>query len=284
MSGSDVGPVVPVPLWIVQHPDIQPHALRLWMYLYGYHLASRAPDGLTRQTIAEGLGCCLDSVDRWARQLVNADALSVGITSVPGVSGQTNTYDVRLTAPTHRAALVRPGAVQASDESALERLKVEVPPIETALTPLSKSRAGAPSRRYSSTTRVRTHKSTERSTYVPEKLTPFMRFWTRYPRRHNKAKAVLRWKKLRLDDHIDAVMAGLDLWLRLWTAEATEEKFIPHATTWLNARRWEDEFEIPAPRPTLSKQTVTMAGATTRFLDRHKGDPHGTAFAKTYSR
>jgi|TARA_R100001086_G_scaffold244250_1_gene173783 hypothetical protein len=282
MSGSDVGPVVPVPLWIVQHQGIPALALRLWMYLYGCQVAGRAVETLTRQTIASGLGCSLDSVDRWARQLVAAEALTIQAASVPGVSGQTNTYHVHLTAPAGRLEGVRVGAVQAAPQSAPQRTELPDAPPETKLTPLSTSRAGAPSRRYSST--KSTQVSTIRSTYLPEKLDPFTRFWKRYPKRVGRAKAILRWEKLQLDDRIDVVLAGLDLWLQVWAAECTEARFIPYPTTWLNARRWEDELEIPVPVPPLSKQTTTMVGATSRFLARHQGDTDGIALTKTHAR
>jgi hypothetical protein len=66
-------------------------------------------------------------------------------------------------------------------------------------------------------------------------------------------------------------MAGLHRWMKLWDAERRESKYIPHAATFLNERQWEDECELPAPRPTLSPQTEGLVAATAHFL----GEKHG---------
>ena len=70
----------------------------------------------------------------------------------------------------------------------------------------------------------------------------FERFWKLYPRKVNKAKAEAAWKKLSVTAEMFAVITSalakqatsID-WLK------SGGQFIPHATTWLNGKRWEDE-------------------------------------------
>lgn len=74
----------------------------------------------------------------------------------------------------------------------------------------------------------------------------FERFWKLYPRKANKAKAEAAWKKLSVTAEMFAVITSalakqatsID-WLK------SGGQFIPHATTWLNGKRWEDEV-VPA--------------------------------------
>lgn len=70
----------------------------------------------------------------------------------------------------------------------------------------------------------------------------FDRFWSAYPRHVGKQDAAKTFAKLRPDKQLMAVMlAALKRQQRWdqWTRDGG--KFIPHAATWLNGRRWEDE-------------------------------------------
>jgi hypothetical protein len=72
----------------------------------------------------------------------------------------------------------------------------------------------------------------------------FAEFWTAYPNRKAKQDAVKAWLKIDPDDELkgsilNAVLVqskGKD-----WTKE--DGAFVPHASTWLNGRRWQDEVE-----------------------------------------
>lgn len=69
-------------------------------------------------------------------------------------------------------------------------------------------------------------------------------FWPRYPRKVAKVAAEKAWKALKLRDDdqstLDAIMAGLARDQKSQWASRDPEK-IPHASTWLNQRRWEDQ-------------------------------------------
>lgn len=72
----------------------------------------------------------------------------------------------------------------------------------------------------------------------------FERFWTAYPNKKGKAKAFAAWKRHRLDPHTDALIDNVELRLRedgQWTRDGG--KYIPHGSTWLANKRWEDEID-----------------------------------------
>lgn len=73
----------------------------------------------------------------------------------------------------------------------------------------------------------------------PPRASRFGEFWSVYPRRVGKAKAQQLFDKITAKDSADLIIAAAGLYA---TKQAgTEEKYIAHAATWLNGRRWEDE-------------------------------------------
>jgi hypothetical protein len=74
-----------------------------------------------------------------------------------------------------------------------------------------------------------------------EKL--FDRFWDAYPRHVNKKRA--RELFLKLNPPVfDAIFKALEVQKKseAWTKDGG--KFIPHPTTWINGKRWEDEVGV----------------------------------------
>ena len=61
-----------------------------------------------------------------------------------------------------------------------------------------------------------------------------------YPRGENRQRAVKAWDKLKPDDALIDTMA---------------RALVPHASTWLNGRRWEDEIGREAPDAPPEKNT-----------------------------
>ena len=68
---------------------------------------------------------------------------------------------------------------------------------------------------------------------------PFAAFWGVYPRKKAKRRAEAVWQRLKPDTALLAVM--LESLGRDERSEQWRRGVIPHAATWLNQRRWEDE-------------------------------------------
>lgn len=68
----------------------------------------------------------------------------------------------------------------------------------------------------------------------------FEAFWTQYPRKENKDRARKAWTALKPGSELQAAMLAA-----LARAKASKQwqdpQFIPHASTWINGKRWEDE-------------------------------------------
>ena len=76
----------------------------------------------------------------------------------------------------------------------------------------------------------------------PAQSIPFGIFWNRYPRKTNKQKAEAAWKKLNpSEDLLNEIIQNIDRRLLLDEWSRDRKDFIPHASTFLNGRRWEDE-------------------------------------------
>ncbi len=72
----------------------------------------------------------------------------------------------------------------------------------------------------------------------------FKAFWDKYPRHVSKQAAVKAFTRIKSSE-LPAVMAGLDRAIQSadWQRNIRDGtlNFIPHASTWINGRRWEDD-------------------------------------------
>ena len=87
--------------------------------------------------------------------------------------------------------------------------------------------------------------SSENTPIAPDEL--FENFWKAYPNRAAKQNAKKAWAKLKLaanDPRLDAIRAGFSraMQSREWLQDGG--KFIPHAATWINGERWNDELHF----------------------------------------
>lgn len=74
-------------------------------------------------------------------------------------------------------------------------------------------------------------------------------FWKAYPRHIGKAAAARKFATLCKTVDPQAIIAGAARFAQLVAKSKTEQGFIPHPTTWLNAGRWEDELpEVEQPQ------------------------------------
>lgn len=84
-------------------------------------------------------------------------------------------------------------------------------------------------------------KKSTSSTATPSK--EFESFWTSYPRKIGKEAAKKAFIKALTKTTAAKIMAGVED-LRIQVA-GKDQQFTPHAATWLNAGRWDDEVTKP---------------------------------------
>lgn len=115
-----------------------------------------------------------------------------------------------------------------------------------------------------------TDKNTKSSSPAADDLFP--KFWKLYPNKKGKAAAEKAWKKLKVTDDLFTLIAqGLakQCASQAWLKDSGQ--FIPHPTTWLNGKRWEDEVkpasnvhQFPQSRHTGFDSRDYKAGLTPR--------------------
>lgn len=73
----------------------------------------------------------------------------------------------------------------------------------------------------------------------------FEEFWSKYPRKVAKHPARQKWAKLVISRAVyEEILNAIERFKR--TRQWQDIGFIPHASTFLNQRRWEDEIEASA--------------------------------------
>ena len=77
---------------------------------------------------------------------------------------------------------------------------------------------------------------------IPPSVDGFDLFWNEYPRKVGRGLAVKAWSKAIAKSSSDDIRSALARW-KTSRDFPTEEKYIPHASTWLNAERWLDNLQ-----------------------------------------
>ena len=93
--------------------------------------------------------------------------------------------------------------------------------------------------------------------YIAQKMAQetFNDFWQAYPRKVSKKKAFESWLKICPDGELLAlIIAAVELHKK--SEQWQDERYIPHPSTWLNQRRWEDE--LTELRPANWKQLESL--------------------------
>ena len=105
----------------------------------------------------------------------------------------------------------------------------------------------------------------------------FENFWLQYPRKIGKLTAKRSWEKLSLDNQQKALEAIVEH-RKYWAAKGTDWEFIPHASTWLNQERFEDELVIEQkenkrpPLPWYASDELTLAKGRELGLNPYAGE------------
>ena len=89
----------------------------------------------------------------------------------------------------------------------------------------------------------------------------FARFWDAYPRKESKPQAQKNFDKINPDDELlETMLTAIERWKKTDQWREDGGKYIPHPSTWLNNRRWEDE----PPKPSKSSGKVIAQDYTQR--------------------
>ena len=105
----------------------------------------------------------------------------------------------------------------------------------------------------------------------------FNQFWMCYPRKVGKLTAKRSWEKLSAENKQKALEA-IEQHRKYWVKKGTEWDYIPHASTWLNQERWEDELVIEEkqnkkpPLPWYSTDELTLAKGKELGLSPYAGE------------
>ena len=101
-------------------------------------------------------------------------------------------------------------------------------------------------------------------------------FWEQYPRKVGKKMARTAWAKLTSKQKVDA-LAAINKYVKYWQLKETDMEFIPHASSFLNQERFEDEIDltVKSERPKLpwySSDSLTMEHGRKIGLNPHPGE------------
>ena len=78
----------------------------------------------------------------------------------------------------------------------------------------------------------------------------FAEFWAAYPKGKPRHPALKSWRSLKPDAELRAkIMAALEAHKR--SRQWQNPQYVPHPATWLNQRRWEDEFAADGAKPKI---------------------------------
>lgn len=72
----------------------------------------------------------------------------------------------------------------------------------------------------------------------------FDQFWDKYPKKEGKAPAIAAWSRVNASAFLRAILTDIS---NRKNTKQWREGFIPHPTTYLNQRRWEDQIENKDP-------------------------------------
>jgi hypothetical protein len=105
----------------------------------------------------------------------------------------------------------------------------------------------------------------------------FENFWSQYPKKVGKLTAKRSWEKLSQENQQKALEAIIEH-RKYWAAKGTDWEFIPHASTWLNQERFEDELVIEQkenkrpPLPWYASDELTLAKGRELGLNPYAGE------------
>lgn len=224
-----------IPEWVLTHPDLLDSDVRVFGMLDRHDGVAAFP---SVDRLAQLLGRSDDTIRRSVRRLERVGAVQVVERFDDGGRQTSNLYRLASDRPFDAAPMRGRSRTAAGD--------------------VPRTAAGDEARTGARGTRARGTRATgKRDTTAPlpglpaaepaadgtlaPGSDPFASFWSRYPRKTGRAEAVRAFGARGCGARLAAVLDGLDRWVAYWQAEQTEERFIPHAATWLRDDRWSQQ-------------------------------------------
>lgn len=209
-----------IPEWVVQHPDLDGNAVRVYAVLARFTETFTSLDYVAKRCG----GCSEDTVRRAIRRLQSVGAVRVSERFTEEGRQTSNLYELAGDSPL-----------------------AELPPSQQRDGEGSKSATPVPSK---SATRTREPSTQTRGGQLPaaapQATDSFAVFWELYPRKvgkTGKGGADGAWKAAIKRSPADEIIAGLRLRIEWWKRSRTEARFIPNPSTWLNQSRWLDTLD-----------------------------------------
>lgn len=86
-------------------------------------------------------------------------------------------------------------------------------------------------------------------------LSDFDAFWALVPRRVGKKAAERAWRTVERRGESSDAIEGMRAYAAAFAQSGTELKYVPHPSTWLNRRGWEDDLEavFPSQNPQMTE-------------------------------
>lgn len=86
-------------------------------------------------------------------------------------------------------------------------------------------------------------------------LSDFDTFWALAPRRVGKKAAERAWRAVERRGESSEAIEGMRAYAAAFAQSGTELKYVPHPSTWLNRRGWEDDLQavFPSQKPQVTE-------------------------------
>lgn len=245
---SDVGPFAIVPLWVVESVSDTPNgarAIQVFAVLHKWTNADRACYPSLGK-IAEAVNVNVATVRRAIQTLEEVGAITVTGRVLQGTNERTsNMYHLRYVRP-----LVQVGG-DMDDMTSLHESE------EGWLHGCASNQIQSepdPSNQINIVSDI-----VQEAEIVPSWESSFMAFWQDYPRKKNRQQAIKAWRRMTETER-GLATAALPAHVEYWRTGKVEEQFIPHGSSWLNGKRWEDELVSDyEPQPSVMQQAIRMS-------------------------
>lgn len=212
-----------IPHWIMDHSDITPNAIRLYLQLRRY-TGKELTAYPSRKRLASDLNLTVPTVDTATKVLVAIGAITVRARHSATGDQTSNLYTVNWSDPVNNPA----GGGKKIGEGVAKKTYPGSPKNEgTNLYPFNLDPLN-----------LDKEQQAENLPVIPKPLGEFDSFWKAYPRKASKGAARKAWIKavVKVDPQVIINAAH-----RLASDPNREPQFTPHAATWLNDERWDDE-------------------------------------------